>query len=202
MVSGLSLEAYVGAVISVIIIKSGIEMMIETLNDILGTRADKETISEIRALLTEEKDVRGAYDLIIHNYGPDKNLASVHIELPDTMTVKEVDRLTRKLETKIYKETGIIMTGVGVYSYNTGDDEAARIRRDIYKRVLAHDWVVQIHGFYVDLETKDMTFDVVMSFDIRPGEGLRILNEEIKQAYPDYKIVIASDVDVSVTDLE
>ena len=199
MVSGLSLEAYVGAVISVIIIKSGIEMMIETLNDILGTRADKETISEIRALLTEEKDVRGAYDLIIHNYGPDKNLASVHIELPDTMTVKEVDRLTRKLETKIYKETGIIMTGVGVYSYNTGDDEAARIRRDIYKRVLAHDWVVQIHGFYVDLETKEMTFDVVMSFDIEPEKGLQIIYDEVCAAYPDYKIVIAPDVDISVT---
>ena len=199
MVSGLSLEAYVGAVISVIIIKSGIEMMIETLNDILGTRADRETTSEIKKILTAEKDVRGAYDLIIHNYGPDKNLASVHVELPDTMTVKEVDRLTRKLETKIYKETGIIMTGVGVYSFNTGDDEAARIRMDIYKRVLAHDWVVQIHGFYVDLETKEMTFDVVMSFDIEPEKGLQIIYDEVCAAYPDYKIVIAPDVDISVT---
>lgn len=199
MVSGVSLEAYVGAVISVIIIKSGVEMMVETLNEILGMRADKETTDKIKALLTEEEDVRGAYDLIMYNYGPDKDLASVHLELPDTMTVREVDRLTRKLETKVYKETGVILTGVGLYSYNTGNDEAARIQRDVYKRVMAHDWAVQVHGFYVDTETREMTFDVVMSFDIQPKEGLKIICDEIQSAYPDYKVTVAPDVDVSVT---
>ena len=199
-VSGISLEAYVGAVISVIIIKSGVEMMMETLDQILGERAEKEITDKIIAIMKEEKDVRGAYDLVLHNYGPDKHLGSVHIELPDHMTVREVDRLTRKLEAKVYKETGVIMTGVGLYSYNTGDSEAAKIQNDVQERVLAHDWAIQLHGFYVDTETKEMTFDVVMSFDIRPREGLQILYEEICKAYPDYKIVIAPDVDVSVTE--
>ena len=182
-VSGISLEAYVGAVISVIIIKSGVEM-----------------IDKIIAIMKEEKDVRGAYDLVLHNYGPDKHLGSVHIELPDHMTVREVDRLTRKLEARVYRETGVIMTGVGLYSYNTGDTEAAKIQNDVQERVLAHDWAIQLHGFYVDTETKEMTFDVVMSFDIHPREGLKILYEEMCKAYPDYKIVIAPDVDVSVTE--
>ena len=199
-VSGISLEAYVGAVISVIIIKSGVEMMMETLDQILGERAEKEITDKIIAIMKEEKDVRGAYDLVLHNYGPDKHLGSVHIELPDHMTVREVDRLTRKLEAKVYKETGVIMTGIGLYSYNTGDSEAAKIQNDVQERVLAHDWAIQLHGFYVDTETKEMTFDVVMSFDIRPREGLQILYEEMCKAYPDYKIVIAPDVDVSVTE--
>ena len=199
-ISGISLEAFVGVVISVIIIRSGIEMMIETLNDILGSRADRETTDQIKKLLTQEPEVRGAYDLILHNYGPDKNLASVHLELPDHMTVREVDRLTRKLEMKVYKETGVILTGVGLYSYNTGNDKAAMIQKDVRRKVLSHDWAVQFHGFYVDTEAKEMTFDVVMSFDIQPKEGLRILYEEICRAYPDYKIVIAPDVDVSATD--
>ena len=199
-VSGISLEAYVGAVISVIIIKSGVEMMMETLDQILGERAEKEITDKIIAIMKEEKDVRGAYDLVLHNYGPDKHLGSVHIELPDHMTVREVDRLTRKLEAKVYRETGVIMTGVGLYSYNTGDSEAAKIQNDVQERVLAHDWALQLHGFYVDTETKEMTFDVVMSFDIRPREGLQILYEEMCKAYPDYKIVIAPDVDVSVTE--
>ena len=199
-VSGISLEAYVGAIISVIIIKSGVEMMIETLDQILGERAEKEITDKIIAIMKEEKDVRGAYDLVLHNYGPDKHLGSVHIELPDHMTVREVDRLTRKLEARVYRETGVIMTGVGLYSYNTGDSEAAKIQNDVQKRVLAHDWALQLHGFYVDTETKEMTFDVVMSFDIRPKEGLQILYEEMRKAYPDYKIVIAPDVDVSVTE--
>ena len=198
--TGLSLEAYVGVVISVIIIKSGIEMMIETLNDILGVRADKELTDKIKNLMTEEADVRGAYDLIINNYGPDRNIASVHLELPDTMVVRDVDRLTRKLEAKVFKETGVVLTGVGVYSYNTGDSEVAKMQEDVRARVLAHDWAVQMHGFYVDQEEKRMRFDVVFSFDIQLREGLRILREEISKAYPEYTVTIAPDVDVSTTE--
>ncbi len=200
MVSGISLEAYVGAVISVIIIKSGLEMMRDTLDEIIGVRADKEVTGRIKKLLTEEEEVRGAYDLIMYNYGPDKNYASVHLELPDGMTVGEVDRLTRKLEEKVYRETGVVLAGVGLYSYNTGNDEAARIQNDVRKMVLAHEWAVQLHGFYLDTGTKEMRFDVVMSFDIRPREGLNILYEEVSRAYPEYKIMIAPDVDVSVTE--
>ncbi|MBQ8305309.1 MAG: cation transporter [Blautia sp.] len=197
MLSGLSLEAFVGVIIACFIIKAGIEMMSETLNAILGARADKEKTDRIKELLTGEPEVQGAYDLIMYNYGPDKDLASVHLELPDTMTAREIDALTRKLERKVYKETGVILVGVGLYSYNTGDDEAADIQKDVRERVMAHDWAVQFHGFYVDVEAKEMTFDVVMSFDIKPGEGLRILYEEIKGAYPEYDIQIAPDVDVS-----
>lgn len=198
--TGLSLEPFVGLVISVFIIKSGIEMMRQTLDQILGMRADKEVTDRIKAILNEEPQVHGAYDLILHNYGPDRDLASVHIELPDTMTVREVDRLTRKLEAKVYRQTGVILTGVGLYSYNTRNDEAARIQNDVRERVLAHDWAVQFHGFYVDTEARQMQFDVVMSFDIQPKEGLRILHEEIQRAYPGYSIAIAPDVDVSVTE--
>jgi hypothetical protein len=197
MVSSISLEAYVGVVIAGFIIKAGVEMMVETLNEILGTRADKEKTDRIKELLCEEPEVRGAYDLIMYNYGPDKELASVHLELPDTMTAREIDKLTRKLERKVYKETGVVLVGVGLYSYNTGNDEAADIQKDVYERVTAHDWAVQVHGFYVDVEAKEMTFDVVMSFEIDPREGLQILYKEIKSAYPEYNIQIAPDVDVS-----
>ncbi len=195
--SGISLEAYVSAVISVIIIKSGIEMMVETLNEILGVRADKEKTDRIKAMLTEEPEVNGAYDLIMYNYGPDKDYASVHLELPDTMTVKELDILTRKMEEKVYKETGVVLAGLGVYSYNTGDDEAAEIQNEVRKKVMEHDWALQVHGFYLDIEKKDMRFDVVMSFDIKPQDGLRIIYDEIGRAYPEYSINIIPDVDVS-----
>ena len=197
MVSGLSLEAYVGVVIAGFIIKAGIEMMMETLNEILGTRADKEKTDKIKKLLSDEPEVRGAYDLIMYNYGPDKDYASVHLEVPDTMTTREFDKLTRKLERKIYKETGVVLAGVGLYSYNTGSNEAADIQKDVRERVMAHDWAVQLHGFYVDTEAKEMTFDVVMSFDIRPREGLQVIYNEVKEAYPEYSIQIAPDVDVS-----
>ena len=195
--TGVSLEAWVGAVISAVIIKAGVEMMIDTLNDILGKRADPETTVRIKRLLSEEPEVRGAYDLFLNNYGPDKNYGSVHLELPDTMTVEEVDVLTRRVQEKIYSETGVILTGVGVYSYNTGDNEAAGIRNRVMETVLSHDWALQLHGFFVDMENKEMRFDVVMSFEIDRQEGVEVLTEEIRKLYPDFRVSIVSDVDVS-----
>lgn len=197
MLTGISLEAYVGVAISVVIIKAGIEMMTETLDDILGQRADAETTIAIKRILNEEPEVRGAYDLVLNNYGPGKNIGSVHLELPDTMTVEQVDELTRRVQAKVLNETGVILTGVGVYSYNTKNDEAAKIRNTIQKLVLSHDWALQFHGFYVDIKKKSLRFDVVMSFEIDPKDGLDTLYKEVREAYPDYDIYIAPDVDVS-----
>lgn len=197
IVSDISLEAYVGIVIAGFIIRAGIEMMMETLNEILGGRAEKEKTDKIKGLLSDEQEVRGAYDLIMYNYGPDKDFASVHLEVPDTMTARDFDRLTRRLERKVYKETGVILAAVGLYSYNTGNDEATEILSGVRSRVMAHEWAVQLHGFYVDIEAKEISFDVVMSFDVKPSEGIQIIYKEIKEAYPEYDIQIAPDVDVS-----
>lgn len=193
----LPLEAFVGVVISCFIIKSGIEMICETLDDIIGKRTDAALSRRIKQLIAEEQEVRGAYDLIISNYGPNKNYASVHIELPDTMTVKEVDSLTRRIELKVFKETGIVLTAVGVYSFNTSNDEAARIQNEVRKIVLRHDWALQTHGFYVDLERKILRFDTVLSFAISPEEAIQTLYTEVSAAFPDYELQIAPDVDVS-----
>ena len=191
----ISLEAYVGVIISVLIIKAGIEMMIDTTDDILGKRTDKEESEHIKSLICEEPEVRGAYDLIMFNYGPNKNYASVHIELPDTMTADDIDKLTRRVETKIYKETGVILTGIGVYSYNTSDNEAVKIRNIVGKTVLSHEWALQMHGFYIDTENKTMRFDVIISFDIDSTEALQILKNEVQNLYPDYSLQIVPDID-------
>ena len=197
LVWGISLEAYVGVVISIVIIKAGIEMMIETLNDIIGQRGDAEMSKQIKRLVNEEPEVRGAYDLTLFNYGPDKYYGSVHMELPDTMTVDEVDVLTRKIQLKVYHETGVILTGIGVYSYNTSNDEAAEIRNTVQHTILSHDWALQMHGFYVDTINKTMRFDVVVSFDIDHKEALDIMTGEVKELYPDYDVQIIPDVDVT-----
>ncbi len=197
MMTKVSLEAYVGAVISIIIIKSGIEMMMETVDDILGKRADKETTLKIKRMLSEEPEVRGAYDLIINNYGPNRNYASVHLELPDTMTVDQVDVLTRKVQERVFKETGVVLIGVGVYSYNTGDEEVVSIRNKVMKTVMSHEWALQVHGFYVDIAEKKMRFDVVFSFDIRAREGVAQLTEELEKVFPGYQVLIAADIDIS-----
>ena len=190
-------EPYLGVVIALFIFKAGLEMMSETLDFILGKRVDSELTTKIKETICNVEGIRGAYDLMVNNYGPDRNYASVHIELPDTMTVEEVDVLTREIEKKVYTETGVIMVGVGVYSYNTKDNEAAEIRNEVSEIILANEWALQMHGFYIDLQKKTMRFDVVLSFDIGQKEGLEILYKELGEKYPDYSITITPDVDIT-----
>ena len=197
LIWGVSLEAYVGVVIAGFIIKAGIEMMIETLNDIIGKREDAETTKELKEIICAEENVLGAYDVTLFNYGPNKNYGSVHIELPDTMSVDDVDRITRRIQTDVFKKTGVILTGIGVYSFNTSDDEAAKMRNAIQKTVMAHDWALQMHGFYADTEKKTIRFDVVVSFEVDRKEALETLCGEVKALYPEYDILIVPDVDIA-----
>ncbi len=197
LATDVSLEAYVGVIIAGFIIKAGIEMMCDTLSEILGRRADPEVSRTVKQILNDEPEIRGAYDLFLHDYGPNRQYGSVHVELPDTMTVEEVDRLTRRVENKVYRETGVILTGVGVYSYNTTDAEASALRSRVLQIVMNHDWALQMHGFYADTKTKTMRFDVVLSFEIPQKEAMETLYGEISSAFPDYKAQIIPDVDIT-----
>ncbi|MBQ7715480.1 MAG: cation transporter [Clostridia bacterium] len=197
LIWGVSLEAYVGVIIAVFIIKAGIEMMIETLNDIIGKREDAETTKELKKIICEEDGVLGAYDVTLFNYGPNKNYGSVHVELPDNLSVDDADRITRNIQTNVFHKTGIILTGIGVYSYNTSDDKAAQMRNTVQKTVMAHDWALQIHGFYADTEKKTVRFDVVVSFDVDRKEALETLYGEITTLYPEYDVLIVPDVDIT-----
>ena len=194
--TGLSLEAYVGVLISIFIIKAGFEMLKDTVSDLLGRQNDNELAKQIKTLIRSEESIHGAYDLVINDYGPEKKLASVHVELPDTMTVADLDSLTRKLEKKVYRETGVILTAIGVYSYNTKNDEAAKIRDTISDKITSHDWALQMHGFYVNIEAKEMRFDVVIKFGANAQEALQTIQGEIQEMYPGYSIQISPDIDL------
>ena len=197
LVFGLSLEAWVGVVIAVFIIKSGIGMMVETLNDMLGKRTDSELARAIKKTVSEDPDVRGAYDLFLYNYGPDRDYGSIHVEVDDTMTADELDAMERRVQAKVLQTHGIILTGIGLYSVNTKNDEAGAIRRDVLETVMAHSYALQLHGFYVDPAAKTMSFDVVLSFDCDRDAAIAEIRSEIARKYPDYHLLVQPDIDVS-----
>ncbi|MCR4719401.1 MAG: cation diffusion facilitator family transporter [Firmicutes bacterium] len=198
MISGLSLEAYLGAVIAVIIIKSGFEMLGDTLSKILGERADAKLAGDIKETITASPEIKGAYDLILHNYGPDSFNGSVHIEVPDIMSADELDRLIRKVTLDVYNKHNVILTGVSVYSFNTKDTEASAIRERISQIVSKNPYVLEMHGFYADKKSKTIRFDVVISFDAKDRALVyREIKEMVKNEYPDYTLQITFDTDFS-----
>ncbi len=194
----ISLEAWVGAVIGVLIIKAGLEMISEAVNEMLGMRVSSELSGRIRGILAAHEEVRGVYDLLLNNYGPDRYIASVHVEVDEQMTARQFDALTRAMQLAVYKETGVILATVGLYSVNTGSDEAAQLREEVCRKILSHEGVLQFHGFYADTEHMVMTFDIILDFAVADRNALyREICEEITAAYPEYKVHITLDVDVA-----
>ena len=198
MLTKVSLEAWLGAVIAVVIIKSGLEMLSGSLSDILGERADSGVVKDVKQSINSFPEVHGAYDLVLHSYGPDRLIGSVHIEVEDTMTADRLDQLERDIVHKVYAEHGVMLTGISVYSMNTKDDEAAHMREAIRRAVMTHDHVLQMHGFYINEATKEIRFDVVIDFATpdRAAESRAII-AEIERMYPGYTVTVSLDVDVS-----
>ena len=198
LIFGLSLEAWLGALIALVIVKSGVEMLRDTLSKILGERADAQLVRELKKTVNAFPGVSGAYDLVLHNYGPDAYNGSVHIEVPDTLSADELDRLIRKITAAVYRRHNVILTAIGVYSLNTKDEEAAAIRNAVSKLVTAQPYVMQMHGFYLDEEEKSMRFDIVVSFDAPDRRQVHdAVCEAVGKEFPDYTLQVAMDMDFS-----
>ena len=134
----ISLEAWLGAVISIVIVKSGIEMLRETISHILGERNDSELAKSIQNTVLSFPDVQGAYDLVLNNYGPDNWNGSIHIEVPDTYSADRLDQLIREITMKVLCDHHVILTAIGVYSMNTKDEDIIRAKEEVQDIVFAH----------------------------------------------------------------
>ena len=195
---GVSLESYLAALISLVIIKAGYEMISETLSEIIGERIDKDVIDELKQTIMEFEDVYGVYDVVLHNYGPDTLIGSLHIEVLDTYTAGQLDELERHLMKAAYDRNNIILAGISVYARNSKDDRAKQDFEKVRHLVMSHKYVLQMHGFYVNYEEKIMNFDIILDFDSpnRNEEYMHILSD-VQEAFPDFAIGITLDLDVS-----
>ena len=193
-----NIEAYVSVAISLFILKAGLEIIFEAVDDMLGHRVEAEYTRKVKESVNSFDEVHGAYDIVLHNYGPERYLGSVHIEVDDTMTAHQIDALTRSITEKVYVDTGIILTAVGIYSNNSSDEHLMKMRNEIAGLVVDHKHILQIHGFYVDEERKKIVFDVVVDFDEQDREGLIAhIVGDVKEALPGYDVQVTIDNDIS-----
>ncbi len=196
--SGASLEAYLGVIISIMIIRSGIEMLREAISRIIGERADSELTRDVKKIICSVEGVRGAYDLIVHDYGPDRTMASVHIEVPDYFTADRIDVMTREIMEKVYLEKHVLITAVGIYSHNTTNNEVIALQEKIRNLAASQEYVLQLHGFYMDSEKKTLRFDAVIDFAAPDRQAVYTeLVQKVQALCPDYHLTVALDSDIS-----
>ncbi|MBR1610399.1 MAG: cation transporter, partial [Methanobrevibacter sp.] len=189
----ISLEGILGVIISIVIIKASIDMLKETVDSMIGARVDSELSQKLKASICEVPGVYGAYDLSLHNYGPEDMQGSVHVELDDTLSAVEIQKITRSISAKIYEEFSIALT-VGIYARNDKYEDIRSTLEDIVKE---YPEVLEIHGFIVYEDMNLATFDMIVDFDAdREAVKSKIL-EKVKSKHPQFDYMIVDDYDVS-----
>ena len=190
---GVSLDGILGALISIVIIKAGIEMLASPVNELLGTSISAEFTKQIQKEVSDFEGVHGVFDLILHNYGPDVKIGSLHINVYDTMSAHEIHGLTRKITTKMYERHGIIMT-VGVYAVATGENRRAELQSKVMQTLASHKDIVQVHGFYYSEKENMLSVDVVPDISIHDDDAFASqLTNDIQPLVPGMQVVIVVD---------
>ena len=197
MIWNVNIEGYVGIIIGLFMIKSGIDVLRASVSSIVGERMSKETAEAIKKLVCSYPEVKGAFDLIVNSYGPERGIGSIHIEVDDSLTAKEIHPLTRRIAFQVFEEFGIIMT-VGIYATNSSDPEITEIKDAIRKEVFSHKNIKQMHGFYCDQEIKQISFDVIVDFEDKNSTQLiKEIHDNLANQFPDYHFYIVEDKDIS-----
>lgn len=199
LTTGLSLEAWLGVVISIFIIKAGADFLHDAIDQLLGERVDPSLAKAVKKTVASIPGVLGAYDLVLVDFGPQRLMGSIHIEVADTMTAAQIDGLERLVTRTVLEKNQVMIHTVGIYSTNVSDPNswADRMRDRCYVIALSHKGVIGVHGFYLYPDEKRVSFDVVLEFGTDRHKVFDQIVKEEKEAFPDYDMHIACDMDVS-----
>ncbi|MCR5568060.1 MAG: cation diffusion facilitator family transporter [Paludibacteraceae bacterium] len=190
---GISLDGILGVLISLVIIKAGAEMLASPVNELLGARISPEFVSQIKQEVSEFDGVHGVFDLILHNYGPNLVIGSLHVNVDDTMSATDIHRLTRRITETLHQRHGIVLT-IGVYATPTGSNPHASMQRQVAQTLKAHHEIVQIHGFCYYEDEHRVSIDIVPDISVKDESALaRQLQEELQALLPGEQITIVVD---------
>lgn len=187
---GVSIEGYIALVISIVIIKAGVELLLESLSNILGKRAQGELAAEIKSEISTVEGVLGVYDLVLHDYGPDSAMGSVHIEVEDSSYAAQVYKIARHVQLAVMKRFRILLT-VGIYASNTTDPAVLQLKEHVRKCALEQDGIVGFHGFFMEGDT--VIFDIVADFGCDVHAATEAIKEAVVRQKPSAQVHINID---------
>lgn len=194
MIWKVNIDGWIGVLISIFIIKAGIEMLLEAVSSVMGKRPDAGITKAIKASVNSIPGVLGTYDLVLHNYGPEFAIGSLHVEIDSYLTAEDIHRLTMTIQSKIMEEFHVMMT-VGIYAVDSKDKEK---QEDIKKIIESFDGALGFHGLFVDDDKKTMSFDVLIDFTIRDKKKfIEEVISKVNEKYEGYTISINLDTNYS-----
>lgn len=194
-----NIDGWIGAIVSVFVLKSGLEILVDVINKLLGERPDAELGDMIMQEITKTPGIVGAYDLILHNYGPNIFIGNVNVELDEQMSIRDAYEVVKPLSIRISDEYGVFMY-FGFYAVNTTDEETMAMNCRVKETLLADPDVLQVHAFYVDKARKFLSFDVVLDFNVKDQLlKEKVIRDTVHAMFPDYEIEMVFDKDYTLS---
>ncbi len=198
--AGLNIDGVLGAIVAVIIIVAGINIIKDTLSPLLGEAPDKELVKNLAETILSFDKVVGIHDLIIHNYGSVKTFGSVHVEVPADEDVLLTHEIMDNIELEIKKKFGIELVAhcdpIETNNESVSQNKAMLIEiiKTINDKLTIHDFRMVSGPTHTNL-----IFDVVVPYDVKMSEDetIKLISEKVKVHSPQCNCVITVDRDYS-----
>ena len=195
------IDGYFGLIVAVFIVYSGYTLIKETINPILGEAPDPELVNSIKEMVLSYEHITGVHDLIVHNYGPGRCMASIHAEIPSDISVMKIheiiDTAEREISSKLNIYLVIHMDPICVFT-----DEVKLAYDEINKIIKYNPLIKSMHDFRVvgEGKKKNLIFDIVVNPEnLKKIMSVDELKEDIiaaiKSIHPEYNCIITIDND-------
>ncbi len=192
----LALDAIVGLGVSVLIFVAGIRILNETKNSLLGEAPVDQTVEAINEIISRYPEALGVHDMMIHNYGPSRFIASLHVEVDGSADMFELHDCIDNIERTVQHELGILCT-IHMDPIVTDNETVTALRDFISMAVHRVDERLSIHDFrtVVGQSHTNLIFDLVVPFEVKrdTDEISRAVEEEVWLHHPNYYCVITVD---------
>ncbi len=195
-VTGFQLDGYAGVIVAIFIIASGINIAKDTLDEFLGQPPDKSFVENIEKKILSYDGILGIHDLVVHNYGPQKTFASVHVEVSAAVDILVSHEIIDDIERDFLKNEGIDLL-IHLDPVVTDDEFISELKEYVSGIIADIDGSYSMHDFRVvpGAGRSNLIFDVVIPYNskIPDNEVLAQIDMRIKQINPSYNTVITVD---------
>ena len=196
----LPIDGYIGIIVALAIVYSGFSLIKETLSPLLGEPPDPVLVSDITDMVMSYENITGIHDLIVHNYGPGRIMASIHAEIPSNIDIMEIHHIIDTAEREISKKLNIYLV-IHMDPICVDTDEIIEARNMVQDVLSKYEEVKSFHDFRVvgDHDKKNLIFDIevcpkCLANESSSSQLLSNIEKDIKKKSPEYRCVITVDL--------
>lgn len=193
----INIDGIAGAAVALVVMWAGVNIAKETLEPLIGEAVDPKLCEEITQKVESYEGILGTHDLIVHNYGPNKSMASIHAEVPRTVNVEISHEIIDKIEREISKELGILLV-IHMDPIEVSDEETIDAKKHLENTLHILDDEISFHDFRMVRGEKqiNLIFDIVVPHSYSEKqikERLNAISKGVKTFDPRYECVITVD---------